>query len=76
MKYGKEITIKSYFDGELRSETVCHETSVSIKDKAHLLSEVLECLEMAVNGTSPKVVIELHSDPKHFVRLVKKHEVE
>ena len=76
MQYGRIITTESYFKGERKSMKREAEESVSVANKAELVSEILSGLDALLNGTSPKITLEIEPHDKGYMRIVKKYVIE
>lgn len=71
MEYGKEITTKSYYGGELRSTKTERVEDTRVKDKTELVQEVLMALDLAITGSS-KVTIEIAPSKDAYMLITKK----
>lgn len=71
IEYGKEITTKSYYAGELSSTKYEYEQTV-ISDQNHILKDIIEAIALLNNGVTNKMTIELKVDAKKSYHLKKR----
>lgn len=73
--YGKRIIHESVFDDNVQPKKVWDEVSISIPDKEHLLTEVLECLDLIIGNQTDDLTITIKRNKIGQIRLVKTHRV-
>jgi hypothetical protein len=66
MDYGKIITHKSYFNGQLKSEKTEYSIPKLIQDKNHAITEIIDCLSLISDHRTTKVEIIVEADPKTY----------
>jgi len=69
--YGKEITTKSYFAGELAA-TKCEFEQTVLSDKTMLLKDIIDAISILSKGETNKMIIELRVDDKQVYHLKKR----
>jgi hypothetical protein len=71
IEYGKEITTKSFFDGELSATKLEYEQTL-LSDKNLLLKDLIEAITPLSKGETTKMTIELRVDQKNVYHLKKR----
>lgn len=71
IQHGKQITIESYYDGQLTATKHEYEMSV-FSSKDAILKDVIEALAVISSGQSHKLSLEICIDSKGRHRLIKK----
>jgi hypothetical protein len=70
-EYGKEITTKSYFAGELSATKYEYEQTV-LSDVNSILKDIIEAIGMLNKGETTKMTLELRVDERKVYHIKKR----
>lgn len=66
MEYGKIITHKSYYGGKLKSEKTEYSIPKLVQEKSHIITEIIDCLELITSHKTSKMEIIVEADPVSY----------